>query len=207
MRKLLLLSALGAMCLLPSCYSFSKEECVAANWKVIGDTDGAAGYNPQSRFADHVKSCERVKVVPDQTTWYQGFQEGIKRYCTPLSGAQRGEAGDGYNNVCPPDLEPGFMRGYTLGKRVHEVRERMNSIRSSISSREQDTDQRYRELKNAKDQDRRAIQMRIDDNDFEIRRLRREADDLSYDLSNAERDLAAFRMNPQGDMRPPVRRY
>lgn len=203
MRKfMLVLGAVAISCGLPSCYSLSKEECIAANWKVIGESDGAAGQNPQGRFAEHTKSCERVKIVPDQTLWYQGFQEGLKRYCTPLSGAQHGEAGDGYNNVCPPEQEVGFMRGYTLGKRVHELRERMSSLDSDMSSRKFRIDEAYARLKSAKEDERRNLQREIDDNDFEIRRLRRDADDLRYELQDAEDDLNAFRMSPQAGMRP-----
>ena len=62
---------------LGSCATMSKEECVAADWRVVGETDGAAGYDPQSRFAAHAKSCEKAGVVPDQTLWYQGFQVGV----------------------------------------------------------------------------------------------------------------------------------
>lgn len=203
MRKLaLIVSGMAVLCALPSCYSLSKEECIAANWKVIGDTDGAAGRDPQSRFAEHVKSCERVKIVPDQSTWYQGFQEGVKRYCTPLSGAQHGEAGDGYNNVCPPQTATGFMQGYALGKRVHDIRQRKDSVDSSISSRQSEIDQAYFALKSAKDDERRDLQRRIDDNDFEIRRLRRDSDDLRYELSDAEAELSDFRMSPMAAGRP-----
>jgi hypothetical protein len=197
-----LLVAMAVLLLLPSCYSMSKEECLVANWKVIGESDGSSGYNPQNRFAEHVKSCARVKIAPDQTVWYAGFQEGLKRYCTPLSGASHGEAGDGYNNVCPPDREQGFMQGYSAGKRVHDLRAQLDSIRSDIDFRENDTRRGFDELKTAKDQDRGVIQRRIDDNDFAVRRLRRDADDVAYQLSGAERDLAWFRSNPQMTMPP-----
>src|SRR3546814_8917613 len=95
---------------LASCNTMSKEECRVADWKVVGDTDGAAGYDPQRRFADHVKSCAKSGAAPDQTGWYEGYRSGITRYCTPLSGASNGEAGRGHHNVCSPELEPVFMR-------------------------------------------------------------------------------------------------
>src|SRR3546814_6918198 len=98
---------------------WSSDVC-SSDLKVVGDTDGAAGYDPQRRFADHVKSCAKSGAAPDQTGWYEGYRSGITRYCTPLSGASNGEAGRGYHNVCSPELEPAFMRGYGLGKRVHD---------------------------------------------------------------------------------------
>ncbi len=69
-RFILAGTALCLPVLLGSCATMSKEECVAADWRVVGETDGAAGYDPQSRFAAHAKSCEKAGVVPDQSLWY-----------------------------------------------------------------------------------------------------------------------------------------
>lgn len=203
MRFLPFLAMIGVVLSLASCNSLSKEECVAADWRVIGDTDGAAGYNPQERFADHVKSCTSAKIVPDQTKWYEGYQAGIVRYCTPLSGAVHGEAGDGYHNACPPQTEPGFMRGYSLGKRVYDLRSRLDSLQSSISFKNSEIDRSYNDMKGANEDQRRQIRNQIDDMERESRRMRREADDVSYELSGAQRDLDFFRQNPNVPLSPP----
>lgn len=205
MRIFIVLAALGFLSLLVSCNSMSKEECAAADWKVVGDSDGASGFNPQERFAQHVKSCARIKIVPDQTVWFAGYQEGVKRYCTPLSGAVHGEAGDGYHNVCSPETEPGFMRGYSLGKRVYDARSRLQSLQSDISYKESEAERLYGEMRNAKDEDRRRLRDQADDLDREARRLRREADDAGYDLQEATRELDYFRQVPQQPY--PVVRY
>lgn len=155
---------------LASCNTMSKEECRVADWAVVGDTDGAAGHHPQTRFADHVRSCSKSGAVPDQTRWYEGYQAGIKRYCTPLNGASTGEAGRTYHNVCPSELATDFMRGYSLGKRVHDLRSRINSLNSSVSSSEYEADRLYDEMKKAADKDRRAIRDRIDDLERDRRR-------------------------------------
>ncbi len=188
---------------LASCNTMSKEECRVADWRVVGDTDGAAGHNPQSRFADHVKSCAKSGATPDQTLWYEGYQSGITRYCTPLSGSTNGEAGRAYHNVCSPQLEPGFMRGYGLGKRVYDLRSRIASLRSDMNSRESEIERLYDDMKKADDKARRRMRDRIDDLDRDRRRLRREADDLGYELSNAERDLEFFRSSPNARLSPP----
>lgn len=177
---------------LASCNSMSKEECRVADWKVVGDTDGAAGYNPQTRFADHVKSCSKTNVSPDQTRWYEGYQSGILRYCTPLSGANSGEAGKSYHNVCSPELEPEFMRGYSIGKRVYDLRSRFDQMQSSIRYRDSEIDRSYNELKVAKDDQRRVLRNQIDDMERENRRQQREADDVEYELGHAQRELGLF---------------
>nr|WP_245503997.1 DUF2799 domain-containing protein [Rhizobium leguminosarum] len=133
---LALAATIGFGLLLASCNTLSKEECVAADWRVIGESDGAAGYEPQQRFAAHAKSCERVKIVPDQTIWFQGYQAGLVHYCTPLSGLARGQAGSGYANVCPPETAPGFLRGFGLGSKQHELQARLSSMQSDYSNKE-----------------------------------------------------------------------
>ena len=65
--------------ILAACQTLSKEECVVADWRVIGEQDGAAGYSPQERFGNHVKACERAGVLPDQTLWNEGFQIGLEK--------------------------------------------------------------------------------------------------------------------------------
>ncbi len=202
MRYLALAGLAVVVTTLAGCNTMSKEECRVADWAVVGDTDGAAGYNPQSRFADHVRSCAKSGAVPDQTRWYEGYQAGLRRYCTPLNGASAGEAGGAYHNVCPPELNSDFMRGYSLGKRVHDLRSRINSLNSSASSKEYEADKLHDDMKKAEGKDRRAIRDRIDDLERDRRRMRREADDMGYELSEAERDLAFFRQNPTAQFAP-----
>ena len=201
--RLLPFAGIAAVVLsLASCNTMSKDECRVADWRVVGDTDGAAGYDPQSRFADHVRSCSKSGATPNQTLWYEGYRTGLTRYCTPLSGASNGEAGHAYHNVCPPEQASDFMRGYSLGKRVHDLRSRINSLNSSAGSSEAEADRLHDKMKKAEGKDRRELRDRIDDLERDRRRMRREADDLGYDLSEAERDLAFFRQNPTAQFSP-----
>ena len=110
LSKLYLIAGLfGAGIALSACQTLSKEECVAADWTVIGETDGAAGHAPQDRFARHVKACAKAGITPNQTAWNQGYQAGLVRYCTPANGLRVGEAGNIYANVCPLDKSAAFL--------------------------------------------------------------------------------------------------
>ncbi|MEM7215790.1 MAG: DUF2799 domain-containing protein [Pseudomonadota bacterium] len=122
--------------LLASCQTLSKEECIAADWRVIGEQDGAAGYAPQQRFGDHAKSCEKAGVVPNQSLWNEGYQLGLRRFCTPLSGLAHGQKGGQYQNVCPTELAGGFVSGYSLGLEQHNRTNELNSIKRRISTAE-----------------------------------------------------------------------
>jgi hypothetical protein len=170
----------------------SKEECAVADWRVIGEQDGAAGYNPQDRFARHVKACTRAGVAADQTAWYQGYQQGLPRYCTPLNGLSVGSQGKTYANVCPVNLETGFREGYELGRLHHEKKREISSRESRIRSLEQSIRDDEKLLAEGTE-DRRAVERRIDDNRRTIRDLDRDIGRMESDLRRIEDDMEDFR--------------
>lgn len=188
---------------LASCNTLSKEECVAADWRVIGESDGAAGYEPQQRFAAHAKSCERVKIVPDQTIWFQGYQAGLVRYCTPLSGLARGQSGSGYANVCPPETASGFLRGFNLGSKQHGLQDRLNSMQNDYSTKEAEIDELSDKLKDAKDGDRSEMRRRIEDLEDDMHDIRRDQRDVQDDLDRVNEDVEWFQRNPNAELSAP----
>jgi hypothetical protein len=181
-----------ACLVLSSCQTMSKEECAVADWRVIGEQDGAAGYNPQERFARHVKACTKAGVAADQTAWYQGYQQGLPRYCTPLNGLSVGSQGQSYANVCPLNLEAGFREGYDLGRVHYEKKSEINSLESRIRSLEQSI-RDDEKLLSAGTEDRRAVERRIDDNRRDIRDMDRDIGRLESDLRRIEDDMEDFR--------------
>lgn len=185
--------------LITSCQTLSKEECAVADWRVIGEQDGASGYNPQDRFAKHVKACTKAGVAADQTLWYQGFQKGLPRYCTPLNGLAVGSQGKSYGNVCPINLEAGFREGYDLGRVHHRKKSDISSLESRIRGVEQEI-RDDEELIRAGQADRRATERRIDDNRWKIRDMERDIGRMQSDLRRIEDDMEDFRYSfaPRG---------
>ncbi|MBX5011942.1 DUF2799 domain-containing protein [Rhizobium lentis] len=203
-RLLVALAAtVGFGLFLASCNTLSKEECVAADWRVIGESDGAAGYEPQQRFAAHAKSCERVKIVPDQSIWFQGYQAGLVRYCTPLSGLARGQSGGGYANVCPPETASGFLRGFNLGAKQHGLQERFNAMQNDYSSKETEIDELSVKLRDAKDEERSALRRRIEDLEDDMHDIRRDQRDVQDDLDRVNEDVEWFQRNPSAELPAP----
>lgn len=170
----------------------SKEECAVADWSVIGEQDGAAGYNPQDRFARHVKACAKAGVAANQTIWYQGYQRGLPRYCTPLNGLSVGSQGKTYNNVCPVNLEAGFREGYDLGRLHNGKKREISSLESRIRSLEQSIRDDEKLISDGAE-DRRTIQRRIDDNRRTIRDMERDIGHRQSDLRRIEDEMAEFR--------------
>ena len=190
--KLRVAMLIAACALASSCQTMSKEECAVADWRVVGEQDGAAGYAPQDRFARHVKACTKAGIAADQTLWYQGYQQGLPRYCTPLNGLSVGSQGKSYANVCPADLDPAFREGYDLGRIYYEKKREISNLESRIRSLEAEIRTDEDLVRNSKT-DSRDIQRRIDSNRWQIRDLERDAGRLEGDLRRIESDMDNFR--------------
>jgi len=197
MRLYLPVGLLVAVAFLSSCETLSKDECLAADWRVIGEQDGSEGYSPQQRFSGHVKACERAGVVPDQTLWNVGYQNGLLRFCTPSRGLSYGQAGTAYQNVCPPALEPGFLSGYQLGREESDQKREIRDIENRINGLEREIDELEEKISKGK----------VDEFEAErtIRRKRRDIRNENRTLGRAEADLGSiqrridfFRQNPAG---------
>lgn len=186
---LMLFACLG---LISSCQTLSKEECAVADWRIIGEQDGAAGYEPQDRFARHVKACTKAGVAADQTLWYQGYQQGLPRYCTPLNGLSVGSQGKSYGNVCPVDLDAAFREGYDLGRIHHQKKSEISSLESRIRVIEQEIRADEELVRTAKTDPREAYR-RIDANRWKIRDMERETGRLQSELRRIEADMEDFR--------------
>lgn len=190
MRIQAILALIGCLFLM-SCQTMSKEECAVADWRVVGEQDGAAGYNPQDRFARHVKACEKAGVAADQTLWYEGYQLGLPRYCTPLNGLSVGSQGRSYANVCPADLDPGFRDGYELGRTYNRKKSEIRSVESRISTLEREI-REDEELINQGKADKHATERKIDSSRRTIRGLERDIRHLQSDLRRIEDDMEDF---------------
>lgn len=187
-----IVTVLIAGIVLSSCQTMSKEECAVADWRVVGEQDGAAGYEPQSRFARHVKACERAGVLADQTLWYQGYQQGLPRYCTPLNGLTVGREGKSYANVCPVDLDPGFREGYSLGSTHYRKSNDIRSAESRIRSIEQEIRTDEELIRNGQVDESTAVR-RIEANRWKIRDLDRDIGRMQSELRQIEADMENFR--------------
>ncbi len=97
-----------------SCATLSRESCERGDWYGIGYEDGSYG-RPLSRLRDHKQACLEYSVLPEENTYQQGRTDGLEIYCTDENGYNEGVKIWEYQNVCPAELEPGFLRGYLLG--------------------------------------------------------------------------------------------
>jgi len=120
-----------AVLVLGGCSSLSEKECQTADWESIGYIDGTRGYN-SGRIADHTEACAKVNIKPDPKLYEEGRNRGLEEYCTPRNGLRVGEQGGSYNGVCPVMLEDAFRRGYEAGRDMHDIKDHMSRLQSSI---------------------------------------------------------------------------
>ena len=120
--------------LMASCASVSREECVAEDWAGIGARDGAAGRVGDVQFDRHVQACARVDVTPDRASWAQGYEAGLRHYCTARVGLREGEAGRPYRGVCPAASEDTFLRGHELGRSAWQQEQRITAMEQELNA-------------------------------------------------------------------------
>lgn len=179
-RRVHLVATLGLMGLgllvLAACASLSEGQCKAGDWRGIGYEDGTKGAQ-LSRLTDHRKACSEFGIVPDQSEWLAGRDQGLVVYCTPDTAFQEGKRGRSVSPVCTPQQLSAMRQANSFGLRYYELGEekkRLENERWSI-------DQRLRSLSGDDDAAR-----------AERRQLQRERAHLDGRISQIERDRWRF---------------
>lgn len=113
------LPALAAAALLAGCATVSPEEraaaCSQTDWGRFGLNDGKLGVPAADRL-DTFEDCAEVGHPADIAAYQAGRAEGLREYCTAENGFEVGYRGRGYEDVCPPELEPDFLQGLAEGR-------------------------------------------------------------------------------------------
>ncbi len=125
-KTIVALPALGF--LLVACTTLSQVDCETDDWRAVGDADAGRGL-PSEQFNRYAAACAAHGVTPDRTTYEQGRQTGLQRYCTYNSGIFWGERGARYSNVCPAATETAFLQGYAFGTELRVAKGNLDDAR------------------------------------------------------------------------------
>ncbi|OIO67121.1 MAG: hypothetical protein AUJ56_10900 [Zetaproteobacteria bacterium CG1_02_49_23] len=98
------------------CATMSKTDCENADWRAIGYNEGGRGIH-YSNVARHSESCGKYQITPNESAYRQGWEEGIRRYCSSDTGYRIGVSGNPFPNICPADVEANFLAGWHQGVR------------------------------------------------------------------------------------------
>ena len=192
-----LCAVLAGLLLGPGCATLDRDECLVADWRLIGYQDGAAG-KQATVVGKYREDCAEYAVVPDLDAYRAGRAEGLLQYCTPDNGYRLGEAGRGYSTVCPSGSEDGFQSAYDEGREIYLARSRVNSTHSqihnkqqTINSLEQDKEDRLAEMisDGITSEQRVLLLYRIHKIEKEIHNTEDEISLLEHDLQHQQAHL------------------
>lgn len=85
------------------------------DWFQRGLRDGSEGLDI-SELSRLKKQCAAYGIPADDKRYSEGRKEGLSQFCTFDSGYKWGYAGRMDRNVCPPESNQEFYRGYWAGK-------------------------------------------------------------------------------------------
>lgn len=197
MRPRHALFALLTVALISGCATMNQTECLSADWYAVGRVDGEKGAS-RDEYLRHSEACAKHGIVPDKTTYQEGYDHGIEDFCTPANGYENGRKGYNYKGACPADLEAAFLLGYQQGKALHVASQRVAEYDSAIQERSQRINNmgyqiyRYEEIlasRDSNDQQRQQALLRIRYLQRDMQYLRREIYDLQYGRQDAAQQL------------------
>lgn len=166
---------------LQSCATLSEEDCLTVDWGVLGETDGQLG-RPLSELNRYRRDCAEYDVVPDSRAYTEGRERGLAVYCTESNGYREGRNGAADRLVCPAALEPGFRRGYDLGRAVHVSLSELRASNDAIGSARAEIDQLESDIADHResirsddldDEERKGLDDEVDSMERRIKELKR----------------------------------
>lgn len=113
----------------------SERECRQVDWYEQGIRDGAYGYD-SGRVISHTEACGKLGIVPDRKAYFDGREQGLRRYCTAESGYNAGRYGRHYAGVCVGRGEPEFLNGYQQGRQRAVLEDDRDRLDREITSLE-----------------------------------------------------------------------
>lgn len=127
-------AGLTAAALLGACATgMGRDECVAADWNMIGYEDGLRGL-PADRIGAHRVACAKHQVTPNLAAYTSGRERGLREFCQPKNGFSVGLHGGGYANVCSGPTEVAFVNAYQSGRQIFAARSELRSTQGRLRS-------------------------------------------------------------------------
>jgi hypothetical protein len=135
MRFFVIFSLLGLM--LAGCAgkpSMSEHQCAVGDWQTVGYRDGVNGRR-STALLTHQDACMEHGVAPNRAAYMLGWEEGAREYCQPNNGFHIGERGWSHNNICPQELQAGFLTAYQEGQRLYQARVAVSNLEWEIDQK------------------------------------------------------------------------
>ena len=138
---------------LAACATMRPEECMVADWYLIGELDAREGRTP-AHLASRAKDCADAGYPADEASWYEGWEYGLTHFCTRVRGYRFALEGHRYQSICPAMLEAEFLLGYDLGRQIHGADAEIERLRRQLD----DLDVRIRDGLDDRSLDREQLE-------------------------------------------------
>ena len=109
----------------------SKDECLNANWELLGQRDGVAGAG--SLAQQRGKVCAKYKVSLDRSLYADGYRKGVKTYCNPQAVFEYALHGQGDYQSCPLEMHNELRAYYQAAKSYYDAKENVEAIEYKIA--------------------------------------------------------------------------
>jgi hypothetical protein len=178
------------LALLQGCATLDKDECLLADWRLIGYEDGVAGKSAAT-VGEYREDCAKHAVVPDLAAYRAGREEGLLEYCKADNGYRLGNAGRSLAAVCPTALQGSFRNAYDSGRKlylarsaVHKTASRINDRKQTLSTLETSkADKLAALISDGLKSDQRVMIL------YDINELQKEINDIEHEIADLELDL------------------
>ena len=108
----------------------SGDPCRNADWFEVGRIDGLTGI-PMGN-STYMGRCRAQGIEVDDELYAAGWNRGLVEYCNPVRAFDAGRTGQSYNQVCPPHLEPEFLKRFNLGAQISKLERRNQVLESEV---------------------------------------------------------------------------
>ena len=169
---------------LQGCASLSEEECINADWTVIGEIDGQQGKG-LSVLDSYRRDCADYGVVPNTREYIAGREYGLTFYCTRDNGYREGRSGARAEADCPAALAADFQQGYQLGLDVHNSLTNLRFSADTIREKRAEID----DLRSRRTREERSIEQDTLTDD-QITAKRNEIADMSERIDDLQDEVA-----------------
>ncbi len=129
MKQVIILSS---ALLLNGCAVMSKNDCMNANWNLIGQQDGFKGNG--SLLQQRAQACVKHQIVLDNDSYASGYNKGLKNYCNPQTVFDYALQGNGNYQSCPMEMQNRLRPYYTVANNFYKADKQLKSLEDDIAS-------------------------------------------------------------------------
>ena len=175
--KMILLSS---VLMLNGCAIMSKNECLSANWALIGQKDG---FNGNGSFKQkRAQACVKHNSILDNEAYTRGYKKGLKNYCNPQTIFDYALQGRGTYESCPMEMQNNLRPFYNVANNFYLANKNLKSLEDTITTAKTkmyDSD--------LKDETRKYYRERYSEASNKLNQAQREYNITERDLENFKR--------------------